>query len=213
MGLSLRRNRTDKTAIVFARMMFMLQYKTASHILGNATNSRRRIQGIEHIPQLFFIPQTETDIRTKMIEICRHRSIRTFQSIILRKDLDAVFDIIRNILLLFPVLLRPFHALYRIISNGSGRLRLLRTCQRHRLILISLPLEQDFRSRHQPHTRLGSINQGNEKTRIHTAGFQEKRLKRCNILSINTIYLFYSDFITHQRNFSCQNNLTECLFG
>ena len=124
MGLSLRRNRTDKTAIVFTGMKLMLQYEPASRILWDTTDCRRRIQSIEHIPQSAFIQQSERDIGTEMIKIGSHRGIRTFQSVIPSKALDAVFDIIRNILLLFPVLLRPFHALYRIISNGSGRLRL-----------------------------------------------------------------------------------------
>ena len=152
----------------------MLQDKPAGLILRDAADGRRRIERINHVAQSAFITKMETDVGAEMIEICRHCGIRLLQLIIIRESLDAIFDIIRNILLFLAVLLRPLHALYRIIGDGAGGFRLLCSSQRHRLHLSLFPPEQNLRSSHQPHPRLRGIDQGDEETGIHAACLHKK---------------------------------------
>ena len=120
--------------------------------------------------------QTESDVGTEMVEIGSHRGIRSLLLIFIRKDLDAILDIIGYILLFLSVLLRPFYPFYRIIGYGLGRFCLLGACQRHGYHLILFTFKQYFRGSHQPYTRLGCINQGYKKTGIHPAGLQKQSL-------------------------------------
>ena len=198
MGLTLRRDRSHKTTIVFAGLVLMLQDKPAGFLLRNTADCRRRIECIYHISQPAFIPQTETDIRTEMIEVCRHRGIRSLELIIVSKSLDAIFDIIRDILLLLLILMRPFHALHRIIGNSAGRFRLLGTCQRHCTHVPLFSLEQNLRSCHQPHSRLRGINQRDEETGIHPARLHEETFEILISSSHSCL--------------SCQHNLSESTF-
>ena len=176
----------------------MLQDKPAGFLLRDTTDCRRRIECIYHISQPAFIPQTETDIRTKMIEVCCHRGIRSLELIIVSKSLDAIFDIIRDILLLLLIFMRPFHALHRIIGNGAGRFRLLGTRQRHRTHVPQFSLEQNLRSCHQPHSRLWGINQGDEETGIHPTRLHEE--------------IFEILISSSHSCLSCQHNLSKSTF-
>ena len=96
-----------------------MQTMSLAGILWDAADGRRRIERINHVAQSAFITKMETDVGAEMIEICRHCGIRPLQLIIIRESLDAIFDIIRNILLFLAVLLRPLHALYRIIGDST----------------------------------------------------------------------------------------------
>jgi predicted acyltransferase len=77
---------------------------------------------------------------TDVEELLEYSIIKVLELIIVSKSLDAIFDIIRDILLLLLILMRPFHALHRIIGNSAGRFRLLGTRQRHRTHISLLSL-------------------------------------------------------------------------
>ena len=114
MGIGTGRQHAHETTVVPTGLVLMTQDKPAGWLLGNATHGWRGIERFEHIAQHVGTGQTEMDVGTQMTQMGRRHRVGTLQTIVVGEGPDARLDIIGDVLLLLPVLLRPLRALYSL---------------------------------------------------------------------------------------------------